>query len=657
MEDAFSVTGGGKVCGVDLIPSPLSHNAPFHCAIQGILSASHQILLTKFEAEMFLQLVQQYKCTFCYLVPTTMKRIWDLPEHVRTSYDVSSLAGAFHMAAPCPPWLKEAWCQWLGPEKIWECYGPTEATALTVIRGDEWQSRLKIEGLNLVGKPLYGELKILDPETKEELPPGTMGEVWMRHHERRITYYYRGADTTTLDAESGWETVGDIGMLDEDGYCHLGDRKKDMVLIAGQNIYPAEVEAALEENNSVKSAVVVGVPDADLGNVLHAVVYTGEDKVTPEDLHDFLKDRLQRNKIPRAFSFADSHVRGDDGKVRRSEIASWVQKKMSGQEKSEMYSAGSSAASASLSPSKVSSPSILKPLEFAGRVAIVTGAGNGLGRAYACLLASRGAKVVVNDLGTGLKGQGESSSAADATVDIIIQKGGEAVANYDSVTEGQKIVQTALDKYGRVDIIVNNAGILRDVSFRKMTLDDWDKVYQVHLRGAFSVTHAAWPHMEKNQFGRIVNITSSSGLYGSFGQANYAAMKSAILGLSFTLALEGKKRNILANVIAPLAASRMMETVRSTEDLSKLPVTTVPNLVAYLCHDSCECSGSVFELGGHWISRLGWRRSKGVRFHAGFTPEDVAASFQDISNFDDAEYPVDSESGEDHSMEAPISRL
>eukprot|EP00427_Karlodinium_veneficum_P035813 CAMPEP_0169279572 /NCGR_PEP_ID=MMETSP1016-20121227/55062_1 /TAXON_ID=342587 /ORGANISM="Karlodinium micrum, Strain CCMP2283" /LENGTH=137 /DNA_ID=CAMNT_0009367673 /DNA_START=41 /DNA_END=451 /DNA_ORIENTATION=- len=137
-----------------------------------------------------------------------MKRVWDLPEAIRLSYDVSSLDAIFHMAAPCPPWLKEAWCTWLGPLKVHECYGPTEATACTMIRGDEWMMRPKIEGLNLVGKPLYGEIRILDPETKEELPPGTMGEVWMRHHERRITYYYRGAENTA-DNSTGWETVGD----------------------------------------------------------------------------------------------------------------------------------------------------------------------------------------------------------------------------------------------------------------------------------------------------------------------------------------------------------------------------------------------------------------------------------------------------------------
>lgn len=551
------------------------------------------------------------------------------------------------MAAPCPPWLKEAWCMWLGPEKIWECYGPTEATACTVIRGDEWMARYKLDGLNLVGRPLYGDIKILDPDTKEEVPPGTLGEVWMRHDERRMTYYYRGAETS-IDL-AGYETVGDIGMLDEDGYVHLGDRQKDMVLIAGANVYPAEVEAVLEESPSVKSAVVVGVPDDDLGNVLHAVIYTGSEKIDIEQLTAFVKTRLSGNKVPRGYTFADAHVRGEDGKARRSEIAKTVQAQLDAKLPGKQNGGALVAQSASAGAQR---------LEFHGRVAIVTGAGNGLGREYALLLGSRGAKVVVNDLGTGLKGVGSSSSLADETVDLIRREGGEAVANYDSVTDGEKIVKTALDTYGRVDILVNNAGILRDVSFRKMADDDWDKVYQVHLKGAYSVTHAAWPHMEKNEFGRIVNITSSTGLYGSFGQANYAAMKSAALGLTFTLALEGQKRNIHANAIAPLAASRMMESVRSKEELKALPLKSVPNLVAYLCHERCECTGGVFELGGHWISRLGWRRSKGARFPAGFTPEDVAARFEEISDFrEGAEYPDEADSGEAHSMQAPMARL
>lgn len=392
----------------------------------------------------------------------------------------------------------------------------------------------------------------------------------------------------------------------------------------------------LEQHPAVKGAVVVGVGD-DLSKVLNAVVHTEPGAVTSQQLQAFARERLAHYKVPKAFSFVEQQVRGDDGKVRRSQVA------------------------ASLTSSKISSvpvASSVQLLDYAGRVAIVTGAGNGLGKEYALLLASRGAKVVVNDLGSGLSGEGTSGSLADKTVLEIREAGGEAVANYDSVTSGEKIVQTAIDAFGRVDIVVNNAGILRDRSYRKMSDEDWDKVYEVHLKGAHSVTHAAWLHMEKNQYGRIVNITSSTGLYGSFGQANYAAMKSAILGLTFTLALEGKKRNITANCVAPLAASRMMEAVRSKEELKALPMRPMANLVACLCHESCNSTGGVFEQGGHWISRLGWRRSQGARFQEGFTLEDVASRFDEISDFTEgAEYPEDADSGEVHSMKAPSSRL
>jgi len=319
MVDGFSSSGGGLVNGVDLITAPLSHNAPFHCVVEGLLSASQQVILTKFKADLTLQLIQEYRCIFAYLVPTMMKRIWDLPTQVRAGYDVSSLNGIFHMAAPCPPWLKEAWCTWLGPEKIYENYGPTEAICWTLIRGDEWLVRRKIEGLNCVGRAMCGMLKIVDPDTHLELPPGNMGEVWMKHHERRHTYIYIGAESNR-DTE-GWESVGDMGMLDEDGCLHLGDRKNDMVLIGGMNIYPAEIEAALEQHPAIKSCAVVGIPDADLGKVLHGALYTGDDTVTPDELRIFLEERLQNQKIPRSWSFAKEHLRGDDGKVRRVEIA------------------------------------------------------------------------------------------------------------------------------------------------------------------------------------------------------------------------------------------------------------------------------------------------------------------------------------------------
>jgi len=166
-----------------------------------------------------------------------------------------------------------------------------------------------------------------------------------------------------------------------------------------------------------------------------------------------------------------------------------------------------------------------KNLRFDGRVAIVTGAGGGLGKAYALLLASRGAKVVVNDLGSTHTGEGHSSKAADVVVDEIKKAGGEAVANYDSVEDGDKIVQTALDTWGRIDIVINNAGILRDTTFLKMTDKDWDLIYRVHLKGSYAVTKAAWPHMRDKEYGRIIMTTSAAGIYGNFGQSNYSAAK------------------------------------------------------------------------------------------------------------------------------------
>ena len=184
-------------------------------------------------------------------------------------------------------------------------------------------------------------------------------------------------------------------------------------------------------------------------------------------------------------------------------------------------------------------------LRYDGKVAIVTGAGNGLGRIYALNFAARGAKVVVNDLGGAFNGEGgDSSRPAQKVVEEIQAAGGEAVANYNSVVDGDQIVKTAMDTYGRVDIVVNNAGILRDTSFAKMKDRDWDLIYQVHLLGTYKVTKAAWDVMREQRFGRIVNVTSAAGIYGNFGQANYSAMKLGILGLSNTLAREGESRNI-----------------------------------------------------------------------------------------------------------------
>jgi len=249
-----------------------------------------------------------------------------------------------------------------------------------------------------------------------------------------------------------------------------------------------------------------------------------------------------------------------------------------------------------------------KELRFDNKVAIVTGAGNGLGRSYALLLASRGAKVVVNDLGGGVSGQNDKSAArpADVVVDEIKKAGGVAVANYDSVEFGDKIVKTAVDAFGTVDIVINNAGILRDASFVKMSELDWDLIMKVHLKGAFSVTKAAWNIMREKNYGRIINTGSSSGIYGSFGQVNYATAKLGLWGFTQSIAKEGEKRNIKCNCIAPLAGTRMTATVMPKEVIDKLSPEFVAPFVAYLCHDSVPDSGALYEVGAGYIAKQRW---------------------------------------------------
>ena len=212
-----------------------------------------------------------------------------------------------------------------------------------------------------------------------------------------------------------------------------------------------------------------------------------------------------------------------------------------------------------------------KDLSFNGRVWVITGAGGGLGKVYALEYAKRGAKVVVNDLGGTLGGSGHDSKAADVVVDEIVKSGGTAVAHYDSVNDnGEQIVETAIKAFGRIDILINNAGILRDVSFAKMTEKEFSAVLDVHLTGAYRLTKAAWPYMRQQKFGRIINTASPAGLFGNFGQANYSAAKLGLVGFAETLAKEGYKYNINVNSIAPLARSRMTENVLPPHILKQL---------------------------------------------------------------------------------------
>lgn len=303
---------GIKVDGSVCVPGPLYHNAPFGFSTQALFHGNHIGILEKFDAESTLAAIERHRADWLLLVPTMMLRIWRLPDDVRNRYDLSSLETVWHMAAPCPPWLKQAWIDWIGAEKIWELYAGTEAQAITIIRGDEWLTHK-----GSVGRCLVGEMKILDPDTFEELPAGSEGEVFMRSLSANPTYRYLGAEARL--SPDGWESLGDMGRFDEEGYLYLGDRRADMILSGGANIYPAEVEAAIDEHPAVRSCAVVGIPDDDLGNRIHAIVQTVS-PVTDDDLRAFLAERLVRYKIPRTFEYTTEAVRDDAGKVRRSAL-------------------------------------------------------------------------------------------------------------------------------------------------------------------------------------------------------------------------------------------------------------------------------------------------------------------------------------------------
>ncbi|WP_313523467.1 SDR family oxidoreductase [Stutzerimonas kunmingensis] len=282
-------------------------------------------------------------------------------------------------------------------------------------------------------------------------------------------------------------------------------------------------------------------------------------------------------------------------------------------------------------------------IRFEDKVVIVTGAGGGLGRAHALLFARHGAKVVVNDLGGSTQGDGANSSAADRVVEEIRGAGGTAVANHDSVTDGDRIVQQALDSFGRIDVVVNNAGILRDKTFHKMEDADWDLVYRVHVEGAYKVTRAAWPHMREQNYGRVILTASTSGIYGNFGQSNYGMAKLGLYGLTRTLALEGRKNNVLVNAIAPTGGTRMTEGLIPPQVFEQLKPELVSPLVVYLASEQCQETSGLFEVGGGWMGKVRWERSLGVGFdpQAGFDAEDVAAQWQQICNFENAAHPAD----------------
>jgi bile acid-coenzyme A ligase len=295
-----------------LCTGPLYHNGPFLFSMTALLRGGHIVVMERFDASRSLELVERYGVTYLYLVPTMMSRILRLPEEERLGRDMSSVRTVYHLAAPCPPQVKHAWIDWLGADVIAELYAGTEGQSATVITGSEWLAHP-----GSVGRVLMGEMRVTGPDG-EDLPPGAVGEIWMRPDKDRTTYRYVGAHARARD---GWESLGDMGWFDEDGYLYLADRQTDMILVGGANVYPAEVEAALDEHPAVLSSCVIGLPDEDYGSVVHAIVEIAPGvTVTDDELRTHVSDRLVTYKQPRTFERASEPLRDDAGKVRRSAL-------------------------------------------------------------------------------------------------------------------------------------------------------------------------------------------------------------------------------------------------------------------------------------------------------------------------------------------------
>ena len=310
--EAIAMGMGNLPTDTHLVPVPLSHNTGFTSATIALLSGQHLVLMRRFQPQEFLRLIGEHRVNYLATVPTIMQRLLPVYQATPDAYDLSSLRRLWHLAAPCPPNIKEAWIELLGPEAVWELYGGTELQALTFISGSEWLGHR-----GSVGRVVAGEMKVLDDDGNE-CPPGVLGEIYMRPRPGSApTYRYIGSTAKTCD---GWDSLGDLGWFDEDGYLYLCDRRVDMFTVGGRNVYPAEIENALAEHPAVLSCLVVGVPHDDLGQVAHALVHTDGDGLDVAGVQTFVAERLADYKVPRSVEFVDTPLRDDAGKARRSAV-------------------------------------------------------------------------------------------------------------------------------------------------------------------------------------------------------------------------------------------------------------------------------------------------------------------------------------------------
>ena len=296
---------------VNLLSVPLSHNTGFTTAAAGLLLGHHLVVMTRFDADEFLASITKHRVTFLATVPTIMQRLLPVYRADPRAYDLSSIRRFWHLASPCPPVIKQAWIDILGPEVVWELYGGTELQAMTFISGEQWLAHR-----GSVGIVVTGQMKVLDDDG-DECPPGVVGEIYMRPDPGSApTYRYVG---TTAKSRDGWDSLGDLGHFDGDGFLYLSDRRVDMFTVGGRNVYPAEIESALAEHPDILSSLAIGIPDDDLGQVPHVLVQAATD-VDQDSVRAFLADRVSSYKVPRTVEFVDLPLRDDAGKARRSAV-------------------------------------------------------------------------------------------------------------------------------------------------------------------------------------------------------------------------------------------------------------------------------------------------------------------------------------------------